>query len=104
MVPEEHQTLDWQTTRREEARTNQTRRGPEKVISDKQAQRIENNLLVLLQVNCRSILTKSPSFFNLTYTFLMLVRSNGLERKVAMPKNLGAITQLSGEAGIFTVL
>jgi hypothetical protein len=75
-VPEEHLTLVWQT-RREEARTNPTRMGPEEVISDKQAQRIENNSLVLLQVNCRSILKKSPFFFfsyfwNLTYTIPML--------------------------------
>jgi hypothetical protein len=35
------------------------------------AQKIEGNLLVLLQVNCRSILNKSLEFWNLIDTILM---------------------------------
>jgi hypothetical protein len=54
-------------TRREEARVNQTRRKTEEVTSDEWVtmrgpQRIEGNLLVLLQGNCSSILNKSLDF------------------------------------------
>lgn len=57
-----------QTIRREEARTNQTRRKSEEVTSDewvttRRAQRIEGNSLILLQVNCRRILNKNLDFF-----------------------------------------
>jgi hypothetical protein len=68
-IIQEHPTLVWETTRREEARTSQTRRDREEVTSDewvatKGAQRIEDNLLVLLQVNCSSIFSKSLDFWN----------------------------------------
>jgi hypothetical protein len=58
---------------REEARTNQTRRKTEEVTSDewvttRGAQRIGGNSLVLRQVNCRSILSKSLEFWNLVDT------------------------------------
>jgi hypothetical protein len=63
MITQEHPMLVWQMTRREEARTTQTRRKTEEVTSDdwiatRGAQRIEGNSLVLLQVNYRSILNK----------------------------------------------
>jgi hypothetical protein len=68
-----------------------------------QAQRIEGNSLVLLQVNCRSILKKSLDFWNLVDT-----DSPGviicLERKLAMLMYLGTITQLSGETEILEVV
>jgi hypothetical protein len=66
-ITQEHPRQVWQTTRREEARTNQTRKKTEEVINDewvttRGAQRIEDNSLVLLQVNCRNILNKSSDF------------------------------------------
>jgi hypothetical protein len=69
-ITQEHRTLVGQTTRREEARTTQTRRKKEDVTSDewvatRGTQRIEGNSSVLLQVNCRSILNKSSDFWNL---------------------------------------
>jgi hypothetical protein len=64
-------------TRGEEERTNQTRTETvveTEVISDEcettgGAQKIEGNSLVLLQVNCRSILNKSSEFWNLLETY-----------------------------------
>jgi hypothetical protein len=63
----------WQSTRREEARTNQTERKTEEVTSDewvatRDGQKTEGNSVVLLQVNCRSILNKSFDFWNLVDT------------------------------------
>jgi hypothetical protein len=53
----------------EGVKANSTRKGTEEVtrgtLAMRGAQRIEHNLLVLLQVNCRSILNKSSDFFNL---------------------------------------
>jgi hypothetical protein len=51
-------------------RTNKTERKTEEVTSDgwvatREAQKIEGNSLVLLQVNCRSILNKSLWIFGL---------------------------------------
>jgi hypothetical protein len=94
-ITQEHPKLVWQTTRREEARTNQTRKKEEEVtnkewVATRGTQRIEGNSLVLHKVNCRSILNK--------------VRSHGLERKLAMLKYLGTITQLLGETGTFEVV
>jgi hypothetical protein len=73
-ITQEHPTLGWQTTRREAASTNQTRGKTEEVTSDewvatRRAQRMEGNSLVLLQVNCRSILNKSLNFWNLVDTY-----------------------------------
>jgi hypothetical protein len=73
----EDPTLVWATTRGEEERTNRTRTETvveTKVISDEcettgAAQKIEGNSLVLLQVNCRSILNKSLEFWNLIDTY-----------------------------------
>jgi uncharacterized protein YvpB len=53
-ITQEHPMIVWQTTRREEARTTQTRRKTEEVTSDewvatREAQRIEGNSLILLQ-------------------------------------------------------
>jgi hypothetical protein len=67
-ITQGHPTLVWQTSRREEARTTQTWRKPEEVTSDEWvamggAQRIKGDSLVLLQVNCRSILNKSLDFY-----------------------------------------
>jgi hypothetical protein len=64
MIIQEHPTLVWQTPRREEGIANLTRREIEEVTSDEHiamrgAQSIEGKSLVLLQVNCRSILNKS---------------------------------------------
>jgi hypothetical protein len=66
-ITQEHTTLVWQMTGKEEMRMNQTRRKTEEVISDewvatRGAQRIEGNSLVLLQVNCRGILNKYLGF------------------------------------------
>jgi hypothetical protein len=76
-VTQEHPTLVWQTTRKEEARMTQTRRKTEEVTSDgwvamRGAQKIEDNSLVLLQLNFRSILNKSLYFLNSTHIILML--------------------------------
>jgi hypothetical protein len=73
-ITQEHPTLVWQTTRREDARTTQTRRKTEEMTSDewvatRGAQKIEDNSLVLLQVNCSSILNKSFDFWNLVDTY-----------------------------------
>jgi hypothetical protein len=70
----EQPTLVWQTTRREEARTNQTRKKTEEVTSEewlatRGAQWIEGNSLVLLQVNCRSILNRIFDFWNSVDTY-----------------------------------
>jgi hypothetical protein len=59
-ITQENPTLVWQTTRREEARTTQTRRKREEVTSDewvatRGAQKREGNSLVLLQVNWRGV-------------------------------------------------
>jgi hypothetical protein len=69
-VPEEHLTPVWQTTRRKKAKTNLSWKRTEKVTNDKWLamtgdQSIQNNLLVLLQVNCISVLNKSLVFWNL---------------------------------------
>jgi hypothetical protein len=65
----EDPTLVWSTTREEEERTRRTRTETE-VTSDAAettggAQKTEGNSLVLLQVNCRSILNKFLEFWNL---------------------------------------
>jgi hypothetical protein len=52
-IPRGHQTQAWQTTRR----------GSEEVA------RTKRNSLVLLQVNCNSILNKPFGFWNLIYTY-----------------------------------
>jgi hypothetical protein len=69
-----HSTLVWQTTKTEEERMTQTSRKTEEVTSDewvatRGAQRIKCISLVLLQVNCRSILNKSSEFWNLVDTY-----------------------------------
>jgi hypothetical protein len=62
-------TPAWQTTRKEKGSTNQTERKTEEATNDewaamREADRIEGNALVFLQVNCRSILNKSLDFWN----------------------------------------
>jgi hypothetical protein len=71
------------------------------------AQMIEGNSLVLMQVNCRNILNTSLEFLNLIDTYnpdVIIGRSHGSERKLALPKYLGTNTQLSGEIGILEVV
>ena len=57
------------------------------------SQQIEGKPLVLLQINCRSILNKILEFWNLVDTYnLDVTRSYGLVRKLTMPKCLRTIT------------
>jgi hypothetical protein len=62
-------TLVWAMTGGEEERTKQTRMETEETSDEGETsgkvQKIEGNLLVLLQVNCRSTLSKSSEFWNL---------------------------------------
>jgi hypothetical protein len=60
---QENSTLIWKTTERVEGTTNPTMGESEVVSSEERvvtagSQQIEGKLLVLLQVNCRSILNK----------------------------------------------
>jgi hypothetical protein len=64
---QEHPMLVWHTTRREEARMTQMT--SDKWVAMRRTQRIEGNSLVLLQINCRSILNKSLDFWNLVHTY-----------------------------------
>jgi hypothetical protein len=59
-ITKEHRTLVWQTTRRKREEVTS-----DEWVATRGAQRIEGNSLVLLQVNCRSILNKSFDFWNL---------------------------------------
>ena len=59
------------------------------------SQQIEVKPLVLLQVNCRSILNKILEFWNMVDTYkpdVKKARSHGLVRILTMPKYLGTIT------------
>jgi hypothetical protein len=72
-ITQEYPTLVRQTERREETRTNQTKRKTEEVtshewVATRGEQRIEGNTLVLFQVNCRSVLNKSLDFWNIVDT------------------------------------
>jgi hypothetical protein len=66
MTCQEHPTLVWQTPRNEEIGLNLTVRRAEEVTKDDcvatgGAQKIEHRLLVLMQVNCRSLIdTHNP--------------------------------------------
>jgi hypothetical protein len=72
-IIQEHSTLVGQTRRREEAKTYQAEKAEEVTsaewVSMRGAQVTESNSLVLLQVNCMSILNKSLSFWNLVDTY-----------------------------------
>jgi hypothetical protein len=70
---QEYPTPAFQTARKEKGRTNQTERKIEEATNDewaatRGADRIESNSLVILQVNCRSILNNSLDFWNLVDT------------------------------------
>ena len=60
---------------------------------------LEGKPLVLLQVNCTSILNKFLDFWNLVDPYNMDVII-GIERKLTMMKYLGTITQPLGETGV----
>jgi len=71
---EENSTLTWKTTERVEGTTNPAIGESEVVSSEKcvvtaGSQQIEGKPLVLLQVNCRSILNKILEFWNLVDTY-----------------------------------
>jgi hypothetical protein len=61
---------------------------------------MDGKSLVLVQVNCRSILNKYLDFGKLTHIIPMSsVRDHDLERTSAMPKYLGTVAQLSEGTG-----
>jgi lipoate-protein ligase A len=68
-----------------------TRRTREEATSDewvatRGAQRIEDNSLVLLQVNCRSILNKSKNFWNLVdiyYPNVIIGKESWLRKEIS---------------------
>jgi hypothetical protein len=66
----------------------------EECVAAKVAHMIEGKPLVLLQVNCRSVYNKALDFWNLIHTYNPDVVL-GTEKKLAMLKFLGLITQLS---------
>jgi len=70
---QENSTLTWKTTERVEGTTNPAMRVSEVVTSEEcvdtaGSQQIEGKPLVLLQVNCRSILNKILEFWNFVET------------------------------------
>jgi hypothetical protein len=71
---QENSTLTWKTTERVEGATNPAMRDSEVISSEEcvdmvVSQQIEGKPLVLLQVNCRSILNKILEFWNLVETY-----------------------------------
>jgi hypothetical protein len=70
---QENSTLTWKTTERVEGTTNPAMRESEVLTSEEcvdtaGSQKIEGKPLVLLPVNCRSILNKILEFWNLVDT------------------------------------
>jgi hypothetical protein len=70
---QENSTLTWKTTERVEGRTNPAKKESEVVLSEERvgwagSTQIEGKSQVLLQVNCRSILSKILEFWNLVDT------------------------------------
>jgi len=71
---QENSTLIWKTTERVEGTTNPAMRESDVVSSEERvvtagSQQIQGKPLVLLQVNCRSILNKILEFWNLVDTY-----------------------------------
>ena len=71
---QEDSTLPWKTTERVEGTKNPAMRESEVVSSEEcvvtaGSQQIEGKPLVLLQVNCRSVLNKIFEFWNLVDTY-----------------------------------
>jgi len=72
---QENSTLTWKTTERVDGTKNLTMRESEVVSSEEYvvtagSQQVEGKPLVLLQVNCRSILNKILEFWNLVDTYI----------------------------------
>ena len=67
------------------------------------AQQIEDKPLVLLQVNCRSILNKTLEFWNLVDTYnpdVIIGTESWLREEINNVEVLGTITQPSGETDV----
>jgi len=75
----------------------------EKSVVTAGSQQMEVKPLILLRVNCRSILNKILVFcyFVDTYNpYVIKAQSHGSERKLAILKYLWMITQPSGDTGV----
>jgi hypothetical protein len=84
----------------------------EKYVVTAVSKEIQGKPLILLQVNCRTILNKILEFWNLVDTcnpYVINAQSHGLGRKLTILKYLGITAQPSGNTsllggGMFVVL